>query len=329
MDISNIFDSLDTYENEKKEKPKIIDLVISFTNDKPNVEIKFIKDIEANDIDETDISKTNSINESEDNILNTPEWRYYGINDTKSSDPTRCGMAINPLLPEASVGSTIKPGYYDKTMNKTRRMQDWHSMTYKERSLYNIYNELQEICQRNHLKSIISQEAKSLYKIIAEYKISRGNNRIGIKAACIYFACKNCNVPRSTKEISEMFKIENVIVTKGCKKFQEIINSSKQYKERINKNSIINYSDFLDRFCNKLNLNELDISIIKSIADKSIKYRLVYQSTPPSIAAGAIYYYVKKKELNITKKDISDISKISEVTINKCYKKLLEKDLMI
>ena len=92
--------------------------------------------------------------------------------------------------------------------NPLAKWHRWNSMPYKERSLYNIYNELQEICQRNHLKPIISQEAKSLYKIIAEYKISRGNNRIGIKAACIYFACKNCDVPRSTKEIEKMMKLE-------------------------------------------------------------------------------------------------------------------------
>ena len=37
------------------------------------------------------------------NILNTPEWRYYGSDDTKISDPTRCGMPINILLPDSSL----------------------------------------------------------------------------------------------------------------------------------------------------------------------------------------------------------------------------------
>ena len=42
------------------------------------------------------------------------------------------------------------------------------------------------------------------------------------------------------------------------------------------------------------------------------------------MAAGCIYLYIKNKNLNIHKKDISDVCKISEVTINKCYKKLEE-----
>ena len=35
------------------------------------------------------------------------EWRYYGSEDSKNSDPTRCGMPTNQLLPESSYGSTI------------------------------------------------------------------------------------------------------------------------------------------------------------------------------------------------------------------------------
>ena len=41
------------------------------------------------------------------NILEEPEWRYYGSDDTKSSDPTRCGMPVNILLPKSSVGTVI------------------------------------------------------------------------------------------------------------------------------------------------------------------------------------------------------------------------------
>ena len=41
------------------------------------------------------------------NIQENPEWRYYGACDTKSCDPTRCGMPINKLLPESSIGTSI------------------------------------------------------------------------------------------------------------------------------------------------------------------------------------------------------------------------------
>ena len=51
------------------------------------------------------------------NISENPEWRYYGMNDTKNSDTTRCGMPVNSLLPESSVGSSVAYNSNNKTMN--------------------------------------------------------------------------------------------------------------------------------------------------------------------------------------------------------------------
>ena len=70
---------------------------------------------------------------------------------------------------------------------------------------------------------IIINSAKSLYSIVSKTKISRGNNRKGIIAACVYFACKECDVGRSSKEIAEMFNVVPTVMTKGVKKCQEII----------------------------------------------------------------------------------------------------------
>ena len=65
-----------------------------------------------------------------------------------------------------------------------------------------------------------------------------------------------------------------------------------------------------------------DILHIKEISHLAQLYNLVNENTPPSMAAGCIYLYIKTNDLDIHKKKISDICKISEVTINKCYKKL-------
>ena len=73
--------------------------------------------------------------------------------------------------------------------------------------------------------------SKSLYKIISQTKISRGSNRKGIIAACVYFACKDCNVPRSSKEVAEIFNINGTVMTKGVKKCQEIIHMNKKNKK--------------------------------------------------------------------------------------------------
>ena len=35
------------------------------------------------------------------------EWRFYGSEDNRGEDPTRCGMPTNHLLPKSSLGSMI------------------------------------------------------------------------------------------------------------------------------------------------------------------------------------------------------------------------------
>ena len=50
---------------------------------------------------------------------------------------------------------------------------------------------------------------------------------------------------------------------------------------------------------------------------------LIPENTPHSIAAGIVYFVAQECRLNVSKQNINSISGISEVTINKCYKKLL------
>ena len=52
------------------------------------------------------------------------------------------------------------------------------------------------------------------------------------------------------------------------------------------------------------------------------KMNIMPENTPHSIAAGVVYFISQFCKLNITKRDVKGVSEISEVTINKCYKKL-------
>ena len=64
---------------------------------------------------------------------------------------------------------------------------------------------------------------------------------------------------------------------------------------------------------------------IYNICKISIEQNIISQNTPPSIIWVYLLFH-KKEKINITKKQLSDICKISEVTINKCYKKIEEND---
>jgi transcription initiation factor TFIIIB Brf1 subunit/transcription initiation factor TFIIB len=58
------------------------------------------------------------------------------------------------------------------------------------------------------------------------------------------------------------------------------------------------------------------------VATRIEKQNLIPENTPHSIAAGIIYFVSQICNLNICKKDVNRVTEISEVTINKCFKKL-------
>ena len=252
------------------------------------------------------------------------EWRFYGSDDSKNSDPNRCGLPTNDLLPESSLGSTISFKYGESyEMRKIRNYHTWNAMPYKERSLYNVFDSIQIRAINSGIPACIIEEAKVMYKKISETRISRGSNRKGIIASCIYKACKLKNVPRSAKEIAEIFQLQITHMTKGCKKFDEIMNFNKSENLGLNTSSSTSI-DFLERFCSRLNIGNEIFNICKSVCEAAEKYSLVSENTPPSVAAGCIYLVCTLLNISISKKDISVSCKISEVTISKCYKKLLK-----
>ena len=309
MDLEDHFNFLSTLDKKEEEEKELTccDLKDNYQNDNDMIICKVCKNIITN-------------------ICDNPEWRYYGSKDNKSSDPTRCGMPVNTLLPESSVGSTVSFSSNSNGMYQIRRMQQWSGMPYKERSIYKVFLEIQNVCTRHNIPGKIVNEAKSIYKIVSSTKISRGTNRSGIIASCVYFACKECDVPRSSKEIADMFGITSNVMTKGVKKCQEIIHMDKKNKNRISKTKSTKPVDFISRFCNKLNITDSDTEKILSICRITVDNYIISENTPPSIASGCIYYFIKKTEMGITKKNISDVCKISEVTINKCCKIIEEKD---
>jgi len=310
MDYDELFDSLTDFVSVKKEK------------------VETCCDNTVNYIQGDGIILCKICQNTISNISDTPEWRTYS-KDSGVINQGRCGLPVNNLLPKSSLGSSVSFKNRDAVTNKIGMYQKWNSMPYKERSLYKVFNGIDAKCMANGIPSIISSTAKSLYRVIAETKISRGDNRKGIIAACVYNACKECGVPRSIKELSEIFDLDAKIMTKGCKNYTEIMRMSKTDINRIQNVKSVEITDFIERFCHKLSLSERDTIIILQIATLCDEFHLLNDNTPPSMAAGCIYLYTLKMDIPITKQQISDICLISEVTINKCYKKINDNEIVV
>ena len=130
--------------------------------------------------------------------------------------------------------------------------------------------------------------------------------------------------PRTVKEIATIFHLDNTSATRGCKNAVSIINELENEMSNEDKTLLCNTtpSSFIDRYCSRLNINNELTKLCQFIAMKIDKNDFMSENTPHSIAAGIVYFIAQICKLNISKRDVKNISEISEVTINKCYKKI-------
>lgn len=260
-----------------------------------------------------------------DTLDYSPEWRFYGTEDKNAKDPTRCGNPINPLLQESSFGCKVictnKSSY---EMKKIRKWTEWQSMPHREKSLYEEFQFITIMAQNAGVPRIFIDHAMVVYKDISEQKMFRGMNRDGIKAASIYISCRLNDCPRTAHEIAEIFKLDKTSATNGCSMAVNILHNIERNVEQSQQPELCATlpSSFIERYCSKLNINTELTMLAKFIAIKIEKNNIITDNIPHAISAGIIYFVSQYCNLSVSKLDIKLVSGVSEVTINKCYKKL-------
>jgi transcription initiation factor TFIIB len=198
-------------------------------------------------------------------------------------------------------------------------------MPYKEKSQYDEFQIITTMAQNAGIPKMIIDEAIVYHKKISGYNMTfRGDNRDGIIAASIYISCRVNNFPRTAKEIATIFCLDVTSATKGCKNALAIINNLERDMDNKEKTNFgkTKPEAFIERYCSKLNINSELTQLCKFISMKIEKMDVMPENTPPSIAAGVVYFISQLFKLNISKRDVKNVSETSEVTINKCYKKL-------
>jgi transcription initiation factor TFIIIB Brf1 subunit/transcription initiation factor TFIIB len=239
-----------------------------------------------------------------------PEWTSGISEDGKVKDASRCGNPNpNPELfsdawGKGTVISTKNTSNYE---NKRMAKINFHqSMNHTDRSLFHAYRDIDEACHT--LPENVLKDAKMMYRKFNVEKLTRGAVRLGIKANCVLYACRLSNIPRTTKEIADMFGIQSKDISRTTQMFKDTLlgNTKKNYvtkpfnvMQRLLNSFEVTREQRLE--CNKM------CSKLESCADLMSK-------TPNSVASVIIYIVMNG---SLTKNVISDKCSVSIPTINK------------
>jgi len=209
-------------------------------------------------------------------------------------------------------------------MKKIRKWTEWQSMPHREKSLYEEFQFITIMAQNAGVPRIFIDYAMIVYKDISAQKMFRGMNRDGIKAASIYISCRLNDCPRTAHEIAEIFKLDKTSATTGCSMAVNILHNIERNIDPSHQTELCATlpSSFIERYCSKLNINAELTMLAKFVAIKIEKNNIITDNIPHAISAGIIYFVSQYCALNISKSEIKAVSGVSEVTINKCFKKL-------
>lgn len=236
------------------------------------------------------------------------------------------GCPSNYFFPKSALGTKIS----SKGYNRAAVLQRHGQMPYREKSLLEVLEDrIQTKCKKYNITQTIIDSAKILYKKVSDCKHIKGKrigkhmimrciNRRSMIAACVFYACQLQKETRSPKEVADIYDLEIKHINRGCRKFVDYIDLSSIFFEIKSSQS----SDFIERFAKKLSIDKQYINIAKDISTNIHRLDLASTHEPPSVAAGCILLVANMYHVDISKKQISDIFGISDVTISKTYRKI-------
>lgn len=150
--------------------------------------------------------------------------------------------------------------------------------------------------------------------------VYRGNSRWGVIGACLYYACMDCGVSRTMKDIASIINIEKKALSQGDKILQDLHEAGVI-------NILVDYEpldDYLNQYLPALGIPVKYKAFIKHIIDRAEKKHLYIrnESQITSKCVGAIYLLIKRvPELRHLQKNIPDCcNNMSKSTYNRQYK---------
>lgn len=252
-----------------------------------------------------------------DFVSDEPEWRSGGDADGPNGDPSRVGAPVNTDHFSAAWGNstvmTVKNGTYQQ---KRLAMINLHtSMNHKDRALFHAYQDLDKVGKQIlNLQDNVMYAAKIKYKAFNEAVLTRGAVRNGIKANCIFQACREFNVARTTKEIADAFGIPARDISRTFDMYQEQVPETEVH--------VTTAADLIPRFFNEITCvpeaqkGRVRMKVIKVCRDLEDCVELMGR-TPKAVACAVIFTVIKDFGFPIDKSELCRICDVSVPTLGK------------
>jgi transcription initiation factor TFIIIB Brf1 subunit/transcription initiation factor TFIIB len=160
--------------------------------------------------------------------------------------------------------------------------------------------------------------ANEIYSQVTKGQIYRGESRKAVVFACIYHAYKIAGKCQTPKNLMEAFGLNKKSSLKGLK----IVNVNIPKESPLHATTLTavhHIHDVMDKFSATLSQKNEVIDLYRKTKNRSSKLN---RARPQSVAAALTYYWICKKNMDISLKKFAQKVDLSELTINKNAKEV-------
>ena len=236
-----------------------------------------------------------------------PEWRAYDAE--QASKRVRTGPPMSYRIHDKGL-STPMP----KLVMRTRSLR-WTTMDSSEKTLAFALVEIDRMACALKLPNYIKEAASVLYRKAAERNLIKGRSIEELVSAMLYITCRQCGVPRTLKEITEVSRMP----------LRKIRRSYLSLLRKLDiKIAPADPARYIPRFCSELGLSD----VIRERAIEIIKESrgtIAAKGWAPAGTAAAAIYLVLALSGEVGYKEAKEIAKVAgttPVTLQNRYKEL-------
>jgi len=255
-----------------------------------------------------------------------PEWRAFDSEQREKRARTGAPMTytIHDKGLSTMIGWKNRDSYGKAIPTRNRaqlyRLRKWQRRTRisnaTERNIVIALSELDRMASSLGLPRTVRETAAMIYRKAALKKLVRGRSIEGVATAALYAACRQCHVPRTLDEISNIAHIS-----------RKEIGRTYRYVSRELRLKLLPTSpeDYISRFCSELKLSGDVRAKTVEILREAAHRELTSGRGPTGMAAASLYIASVLCGERRTQREVADVAGVTEVTIRNRYKELTKK----
>ena len=251
-----------------------------------------------------------------DKVLETKaEWNTFDSEDRNSK--SRTGAPTSLAKHDRGLSTVIgkinrdAAGQQIDTAMKNRinrwRKWDFRSQnSHAERNLHTAFIHLDMMKSALGLPDSVIEKIAYLYRKIQERGLVRGRTIKGVVAVASYIACREMEIPRTLKEISDISNVREKAISKIYRKVMVELDL---------KMPQVDLMRIIVKIANKCGISEKAKRYAMKMMAEIIKKEISVGKHPMGLAGAVLYMSCKNYDEGITQGQIAEVAGVTEVTI--------------